>query len=191
MTNQEQFQKALTDDLTSFGLLKIKNLSVAQVYIPYLKMIGSIYLILCILAIVAVKLCVLLGFHVNRNSLLSIINDACLYNLIPLFFIMFGLGQGFILWSAIKSELKSTPFIRALMRHYLKCYCIIYVVLIFIFIVLLQCDDLAMIFPFTSLISMVLFMFFFNMENQRLGQGVLIDQLVKLFSHTKTLKDSD
>lgn len=191
MINQEQFQEALTQDLNSLSKFKIKTLSATDVYIPYLKMVGIIYFILCGLSVGVVKLFVLLGFHLNRTSFISIMNEAILYNLIPLFFLMLGLSQAFILWSAIKSELKSAPYIQALMKYYLKCYCILYTILILVFIVFFQLDDLEMIFPFTSVTSLVLFMFFFNMENQRFGQGVLIKQLEKLFSHAKALKDSD
>lgn len=191
MNNQEQFQKALTEDLNSIGNIKLKPLSARQVYLPYLKTMGFLYLILCGLAVMVVKLSVLFGFHVNRTSLLSIMNASLLYNLIPISFLMLGFSQGFIFWSAIKSELKSTPFIQQLMKHFFKCYCILYASLLLVFIVVLKCDDLTMIFPFTCLISMVLFMFFFNMENQRLWQGVLLDQLVMLFSFARAHKKSD
>lgn len=191
MINQEQFQEALSQDLNSIGNIKLKTLSAGEIYLPYLKTMGTLYLILCGLGLMVVKLCVLVGFHLNRTSLLSIMNASFLYNLIPICFLMLGFSQGFILWSAIESELKSTPFIRALMTHFFRCYCILYTALLLVFIVVLRCDDLTMIFPFTSLISMVLFMFFFNMENQRLCQGVLVDQLVMLFSSVRARKDMD
>lgn len=191
MINQEHFQKALTEDLNSIGNLKVKTLSAGEVYWPYFKTMGSIYLILCCLGILVVELCVFGGFHLNRNSLWSIMNASFLYNLIPVIFLMLGFSHGFIIWRAIKSQLKSTPFIQELMYYFLQCYCILYSILLLVFVVVLRCEDLTMIFPFTSLLSMVLFMFFFNMENQRLWQGVLIDQLVILFSSARAVKNRD
>lgn len=190
MNNLEQFQEALTHDLNSLSELKVKAQSPAQVYIPYLKLMGVIYLLLCALAVGIVTLCVLVGFHVNRASLLSIMNEVFLYNLIPMFFLMFGLSQGFILWSSIKSELRSAPYIQVFMKHYLKCYCFLYTLLLLAAIVLFQLDDLEMLLMGDAVISIVLFIFFFNMECQRLGQGVLIRQLEKLFSYAKTIRDS-
>lgn len=191
MNNLEQFQEALTHDLNSLSKLKVRTLPAGQVYIPYLKMMGIIYLTLCVLAVGVVRLCVLVGFHVNRTSLLSIMNEAFLYNLIPIFFLMVGLSQGFILWSSIKSELKSAPYIRALMKHYLKCYLILYTSLLLVAIILFQLDDLEMLLMGDVLFSLVLSIFFFNMESQRLGQGVLIRQIEKLFSRAKATKGSE
>ncbi|KTD47493.1 hypothetical protein Lqui_2419 [Legionella quinlivanii] len=175
----------------TLATLKVKTLSGNQVYIPYLKMVGKIYLLLCVLAIGLVKLLVLMGFHMNRSALLDIMSEVVLYNLIPLFFLLCGLGRGFILWVAIESELKSAPFIRALMKHYLKCYLTFYALLLLIGIALFRLDDLEMLLMGAIVFSLVLSLFIFNMEAQRLGQSVLIQQIERLFSQAKAAKRSD
>ncbi|KTC69792.1 hypothetical protein Lbir_1932 [Legionella birminghamensis] len=191
MNDQKQFQEALTHDLNALATLKVKTLSGKQVYIPYLKMMGRIYLLLCVLAIAIVKLSVLVGFHMNRSALFAILNKVVFINLIPLFFLLCGLGQGFILWTAIQSELKSAPFIQTLMKHYLKCYLMLYGLLLLIGIVVFRLNDLEMLLMGTVVFSLVLSIFFFNMEAQRLGQGVLIQQIERLFSQAKAAKRSD
>ncbi|WP_133129142.1 hypothetical protein [Legionella quinlivanii] len=127
----------------------------------------------------------------NRSALLDIMSEVVLYNLIPLFFLLCGLGRGFILWVAIESELKSAPFIRALMKHYLKCYLTFYALLLLIGIALFRLDDLEMLLMGAIVFSLVLSLFIFNMEAQRLGQSVLIQQIERLFSQAKAAKRSD
>lgn len=191
MQHPNTFQEALTHDLNSIGQLKIRPLSAREVYFPYIKTMGLIYSILCVIAVVLLKMGVILGFQLTPDDLVSITKKSLVFNLIPLIFIMFGFSQGFILWSSIKSELHSAPYIKALIAFYIECYFIVYALLLFIAIVLLQFTLIPMILVGVTLLSLFLFMFFLNVESQRLGQGVLIKQLIKLFSQAKSRIDSE
>jgi len=191
MNNLTEFQKALAHDLENAGGLTIKNLSAKEAYFPYIKMLFMVYLLLVSLSTLAITCCALVGSSVNVCFLLELTKHSLLFNLIPLFFLACAAGQKYILWNAIKSELKSAPFIKKLMRHYLKCFLVLYVTLLILATVLMDFSDFEFIFFSAIVFGTVIFIFFINMETQRLSQSILSKQAGKLVSRILALNNSD
>lgn len=181
MNNLEQFQDALNKDLDSVQKLKINTLSAKEVYLPFIKTLGSIYLLLCGIAIGLIVLLQFIGLDVNRTALLDIIESALFYNVIPLVFMTICLSSPFILWISIRNHLSATPFIQELMKQYLKCYCLIYGLFIGVSIVF-RFKDLGWILMSADIFCICFFILLVSMEIQRLGQGVLFQKMGQLVS---------
>lgn len=186
-----EFQKALAHDLENAGGLTIKNLSAKEAYFPYIKMLFKVYLLLVSLSTLAITCCAFVGSSVNGRFVLELTEHSLLFNLIPLFFLACASGQKYILWSAIKSELQSAPFIKKQMQHYLKYFLMLYAVLLALATVLMDFSDFEFIFFSAIVFSTVICIFILNMETQRLGQSALGKQAGKLLSHILTLNNSD
>jgi hypothetical protein len=188
MNNLESFQEALNKDLSVLHEVQIKTLSAKEVYLPLIKMLGLIYLLLCGIAISLVVLLQLIGLDVNRTLLWDIVAEALICNLMPLVFMTIGFSSPFILWVSIRTHLSSALFIEDLMKHYFKFYCLIYGLFIGIPI-LLRFKDLEWILMCADIFSMCLFILFASMEIQRLGQGILFQKMGELLSLIKSQRE--
>ncbi len=189
MINLNAFKEALDKDIQSLERIHLKPLSAKEVYVPYIKLMGQIYLCLCVLATTVLSLLGWVGVHLSRSFVGDILDEVWLYQLFPMMFFIFGMSQGYILWRSIKDELHSAPYIQQLMAHYLKLYFILYASLLILFIVVLGLRDVEMVLMLSTVFSLVFSILILNMETQRLAQASLIKPLQELFSHIKAKKN--